>query len=1215
MEIRLRSKMNFLSLIETRIRNMRLSFLLLLVLFVNTWTWAQYLFSSISTADGLSSMDITYMIRDKEGFLWFGTHNGLNRYDGSSVKIFNWANKNYPPGLSEDITSLLEVNPGTLLIGTKDGLSLYHTYENKFVPISFPSSPDNITGNSIVSILADPLQKIWITTTNGLFIYENGTLIYADKIFNPLRLLRDGYLFIPGLALDTIRHGIWLGTSKGLCFINYITGELLNHLHNPYKIPVFTGKTVDCLGVDVKTGDVWWGEDGKELQHFRASDQTIENYTSDLKKRYGFFRGKNIMVDSKNRVWLATWQSIILVIEPTGTITALPANSPPPYKLRSGFLSYMTEMANGEIWLCTTSGVGKISVTNPLQNIIDIPGNTATINHLMRNEDGRLVIGSENGIYIYDESTKTAEHYIVDKNNAKANRIFDIVPFRGEWWCGTGHGIKIFNPQKKAFRKLSDYTYASEVDPYSVTTLMRDSRGFFWFSCWLTFIYRYDPSTGKSIRFDGTDPSHGDIGRTNCINILEDAEGNIWVSYGSNGVRKYDLSQSRFVKTVPDNVLEPYVIIEMVQDKEKNMWMSSWGNGIFKFSPEGNLLEHLTTADGLTSNLTSSINIDDDQRIWFGTPESVQYLNPGMTTAGKINFEMEQALGDNWPCMVRDDRYQYVSLMNRIVVIDLHQLHTKTQPTFPLISGISVFEKEWPYSPSDSLLQLKYNQNFFAITFSAPDHRDYPSIQYAYFLEGFNRDWVYCGRQQTASFTNVPPGKYTFHVKASDHNGKWFEEDRQISLAILPPFWKTNWFYLLCTVLIGMMLYRFYNLRQRKQEKKKSDQIIDYFANSVYGENSVNEICWDIARNCISQLGFEDCVVYLLDEERQVLIQKAAYGPKNPKGTEILNPIEIPVGQGIVGHVAATSTPLIIKDTSSDNRYIPDSGSGNAELAVPIIHDQKVIGIIDSEHPQKNYFTEEHLRTVSTIASISSFKIADAKTEILARESEMKLLEVNKLFAESQLKALRAQMNPHFVFNCLNSIQECIVTKKYSEASAYLNKFAKLFRLVLHHSGKMLITINDEVEILTLYLELELMRFDQSFQYTVHIDPELESDDILMPSMILQPYVENALWHGLMHQEGERNLNIAFYKMSDDVFSCVVEDNGIGRKKSAELKKQKIGSHGFESKGMKMIEERLDVLRQQNYHATLEIVDKVDATGQPSGTKVIVELSTDLHQP
>lgn len=184
--------------------------------------------------------------------------------------------------------------------------------------------------------------------------------------------------------------------------------------------------------------------------------------------------------------------------------------------------------------------------------------------------------------------------------------------------------------------------------------------------------------------------------------------------------------------------------------------------------------------------------------------------------------------------------------------------------------------------------------------------------------------------------------------------------------------------------------------------------------------------------------------------------------------------------------------------------------------------------------------------------------------------------------------------------------------KKYGEASAYLNKFAKLFRLVLNNSGKLLITIDEEVEILTLYLDLEQMRFEHSFHYSINIDPAIESDDVLMPSMFLQPIVENALWHGLMHKQGERKLDISFRKSSEETFSCHVEDNGVGRKKSAELKSRKIFNHSYESKGMKMNMERLEVLRRQGYHANLEFKDVESADGNALGTHVIAEFSNNF---
>ena len=249
---------------------------------------------------------------------------------------------------------------------------------------------------------------------------------------------------------------------------------------------------------------------------------------------------------------------------------------------------------------------------------------------------------------------------------------------------------------------------------------------------------------------------------------------------------------------------------------------------------------------------------------------------------------------------------------------------------------------------------------------------------------------------------------------------------------------------------------------------------------------------------------------------------------------------------------------------------------------------------------------------MTIITSISASKIAEALAQVATQEKEFELMEINKMLAESQLMALRAQMNPHFVFNCLNSIQECIVTEKFGEASKYLNLFSKLFRKVLNNSGKNLVTIEEEREVLELYLQLEAMRFERSFSYKIELDEELDEEEILIPSMLIQPYVENALWHGLMHSRLERRLSIEFKKIDENTYECRIDDNGIGRKKSFEIKAFNSKTKHHESKGLRISNDRLSVLKRQGQHATVEFIDKENANGEATGTLVIVQLSTYL---
>ncbi|MGK7393009.1 MAG: ATP-binding protein [Candidatus Cyclobacteriaceae bacterium M3_2C_046] len=187
--------------------------------------------------------------------------------------------------------------------------------------------------------------------------------------------------------------------------------------------------------------------------------------------------------------------------------------------------------------------------------------------------------------------------------------------------------------------------------------------------------------------------------------------------------------------------------------------------------------------------------------------------------------------------------------------------------------------------------------------------------------------------------------------------------------------------------------------------RKETDATINYFATSLFGKNTVEEILWDVAKNCISRLGLEDCVIYLLDDYRGMLVQKAAYGNKNPEDFRIHQPIEIPLGQGIVGSVALSGQAELIYDTSLDHRYIVDDQNRLSELAIPIFKKEKVIGVIDSEHPQKGFFQLQHLEALKTIAAICGSKIAQAEADLEAKKAQQAQLEAEQIKQMDQLKS------------------------------------------------------------------------------------------------------------------------------------------------------------------------------------------------------------------
>ena len=213
---------------------------------------------------------------------------------------------------------------------------------------------------------------------------------------------------------------------------------------------------------------------------------------------------------------------------------------------------------------------------------------------------------------------------------------------------------------------------------------------------------------------------------------------------------------------------------------------------------------------------------------------------------------------------------------------------------------------------------------------------------------------------------------------------------------------------------------------------------------------------------------------------------------------------------------------------------------------------------------------------------------------------------IQQQLSELELKALRAQMNPHFIFNSLSSIQESIINNKTEAAAKYLGKFSKLIRMVLENSGKTYITLTDEIDYLKLYLELESFRFE-NFSYSIEINQELTKGIIYVPTMIVQPYVENAIKHGLAHQTGDKKLLIQFRLDEEKQLWADITDNGIGRKKSAEINAGRAPGH--HSMGMQITEERLSLL-QQRHQGQIIITDLYDSNNQPSGTRISVPMPT-----
>ena len=1194
-----------------------------------TWAQSRYHFNTLGMDQGLSSNFVWSIGQDKFGFIWIGTNNGLNRYDGHSIQQYHHNPKD-SFSLPGDVVYWIftDRDKDIWFACGQQGIVRYNYAKDRFEKLAPYEEARQRTKHTapVWRICEDQQGRIYINCGGSLFRYTK-----SNKLFEDLTPLFNGAIDNEGVAMviPQSKDVVWVLTDGGLFHYDLLGNKVRKVPFDKEKLgyglaAMHDGEFINSEEMLISMGRPGFVIFNTRTWQFKPAPAPFNPAVSNI-----FTETGGVMKDTKGRYWLANSFYGLVEFFPSGNASYSLKKEPSypyPYAEEEGKGMNVFEDKDGNVWYGTSQR--GVVWFQPQQDFIKVfqrqYGVPASLGAdgvfcFAPGGNNEVLVGTSKGLSRINQQTDAIFNfpYSVTGEGQFPASVRSFTQRNDSLVMATAFGLSVLNQRTGRFSRITvneDKRNPFQLFSNGLAKVMYTNPGELVLLGFDEMLARYDIKTGKCFS-KANDSTNDPLYRYSNVSCLanDSLRKMLWLEAGAGELHAYDYQTGKGVRHSFSNDSSVNTIAAISVDPVGKLWLAT-NIGLILYDPVSGKSHHyrLPTA---TQNI-HNVSTIDGETIWITTSSELVKLQEsnGKAIPFNLNKLVPHVGAYHRSLYVDKNNNAWIGSNKGFFIVDNKSFKPRSAMSIPHLVNFKVFDKnrlfDEPYFDV-SRIELAQNENFFSFDFSVLDYHQSGGVQYAYRLVPFDKDWN-IGDKNSASYTNVPPGDYKLLLRAQYGEGQW-QEATPISVHIQAPYWQRWWFVTLLAIAFAFSIYLLFRFREKRKREKRMDETIDYFANSQYGENSVSEICWDIARNCIAQLRLEDCVVYLLDEKRNVLVQRAAYGPKNPKEHEIINPIDIQLGKGIVGTVAATAKPVIVRDTTKDKRYIVDDANRMSELAVPIIHEGKAIGVIDSEHPRKNFFGDEHVKVLSTIAAISANKIAEAKAEAAARESQIQLLEIKKLLAESQLMALRAQMNPHFVFNCLNSIQECIVTQKYGEASLYLNKFAKLFRSVLNNSGKAMVTLAEEIEVLDLYLSLEYMRFEKSFTYTIYTDEELEADEILIPSMLVQPYVENALWHGLMHKEGDRKLCIAFTKKSETVFECVIEDNGIGRKKALELKEQQSKTKRHVSKGMTISKDRIDLLQKQGQHAMLEIIDKQDEKEIATGTKVVIELSSFLQ--
>jgi len=1178
-------------------------------------------FYTLNTTNGLSYIGVSDLCVDKKGNLWIATGNGLNVFNGRTTEKFY--SSEYPQLDNNNITGIACDKNNCIWVVTGGGHVTMLDERRKLHKVVLRRNGKPV---KTFGLLQTPNGTVYFYSEGGSYRFTGKPGIeLTDSINNeqfdflPIRdYEKFSYPgFNSGVAFDEKYY--LLAFRDGLVKVNYRTNAVEGRIPIPQAHPLLALGKNELFYYDI-------GEN--QLKIVNLATMQLSYPLRGIKDQFGkeIDTRVNEAKPINSHQYLLTTQNEGIYIWDTSAkkILNYRHSVTDPTSISNNTQSNIAVGQQGWIFMiCDAAGIGYFNNNSFIGNqyvFVDNKGNgyDGYISGIATKDNTIFYLGTDKGLVKWNRNTNISSFCdIKDETKQSIFRNHEVtsvlIDKQDHVWATTvNNGIVVTD---KDLRLVKHIKNSGANDPFilKIKNLRRialSPSGDVW-ACGNFGINKINPKTFV-IDTMGDTPLQT-LKTRHCAPLLFTDENNLWFSSAGSGVYHYNLRTKQLDSIKKENGLTNTVIFDINCDKFNNIYVGSAG-GLDIISPNGKI-KTLTQKDGLLIDRAEGLLLDKHNRMWIGNDIGFACYDPADSSLKTFDEQYGLSiygfrvgsyfqLPDGEYILGTPKGVQYFqpdSLYNKKIVLNVSVLRIESKNISSNVTHNAIFR-----------LAAKDNQVSFY--FGSVDFTPHVRTYYECKLVDLDKDWIKLIDQNSVRYNSLPPGKYIFKLRISNDGKNWQESDNDVTVFIAAPFYERWWFKAI-GICIALFLIRYvlkyYQRKQLKQrEELETEVVINYFASQINKHQKTDDMLWDIAKNCISRLNFEDCVIYLIDEERNVLLQKAAYGPKMERDFTIYQPIEIPIGKGIVGTVAQTGKPELIGNTEIDKRYIADDARRLSELAVPLIVDNKVIGVIDSEHSQKNFFKQKHLNILSTVAVLCATQIQRVRAEEEKQQAKIETLENKQKMAESRLQSLRLQMNPHFLFNALNSIQQMILANEEMVATRYLSKFSKLLRTILVHSDKEFVTLKEELEILNLYIDLESIRFKESFNYSIECDDEIDTDEIKLPTLLIQPFVENAIWHGLMHKEGERFLQVKFSEQ-DDCIHCVIEDNGIGRERSREAKLATGQGKKHTSKGIEVSLERLKAMSNGNgCEGSLQIFDLKDDNGNATGTCVKIVFPT-----
>ncbi|MEO6177544.1 MAG: two-component regulator propeller domain-containing protein [Flavobacterium circumlabens] len=909
----------------------KIVFLVLLFISGNVFSQNKYRLKNISTTDGLSQSSVIAIHQDKLGQMWFGTRDGLNKYDGSKFTVFRNDVTDKTTISNNDILAIEEDNSGKLWVGTYNGLNCYDPVSNTFKRYLHNKTNHTISSNAVWCI-REIGEELWFGTSKGLSIFNKKTKLFTSVFHSDTdtsTLASNNILSI----IKTKKGEIWVGTTKGLCKLISRKNGKLSFKNYPLNQMVLLN--VQAIAEDAE-GNLWIGTKNKGLLKMDQATKRFVSFLPDEKYREIHTDIRSLAIDNEGALWIGAYDGIYIYGKDKSLEKINNTNNNNGIdKVKSVFVD-----KKGSVWIgCYYKGVNiwdisNVNFSNYNQNSKKIPMSFDVVSSIITDKNKNIYFGTEGGgITIYNQNT-SATSYINSKtghNNKNDIKSMSLSPDNILWIGTFSKGLSAYNTLSKRIEdsriSLELQELLKETGVYSIKT---EANGIVWIGTFGKGLIRYN-SIDKTFAIIGNDTSKANFLTNNIIRtLLIDKKNVLWIGT-QNGLNCISLntfkpSQYAVKHYFFDNPsLSGDDILTLFQDSQNKIWVGTKAKGLHYF--DGKKFNRINLRAGNTI-ITSihSILEDDDKNLWISTNQGI--IKYSITQQKVVLYDQKDGLASNEfndnSSLKLDSNKFYFGSPSGATYFDAKKLSINRYSPQVLITNLKI--KNQTIHPNDSAkileksigytkdITLDYDKANFSISFAIPNYIRSKNNQYSYRLTGLENNWT-TTKNSEAIFAIQNPGTYVFEVKGANNDGVWNSTPTILTVTVNPAPWRSIWAFLLYGILIGLGLYGLIWIIKSKARLKQKLEL-EYLETKRIEEN--NRAKLDFFTNISHE--FRTPLTLILGPLQQIL---ADYNGTNEMYKKLL------VIEGSANHLLSLINRLMDFRKLENHQVALESANGN----------------------------------------------------------------------------------------------------------------------------------------------------------------------------------------------------------------------------------------------------------------------------------------------